>query len=193
MTYSSIDQLITRFIDDPNRSACLKLLDDNRKLFEVARGSTHNHQTWEGGYIDHVAECMNYGARLYWMTEKLRPLPFTLSDLLLVLFLHDLEKPWRLEIDIQGFLVLRAGLVTKQERKAFRDQKILEYGIVLTDYQMNGLRYVEGELDDYSSHRRVMNELAAMAHMVDTWSARGWFDHPAVKDDQWDGAGRFRS
>ena len=26
--------------------------------------------------------------------SSLRPLPFTLSDALLVLFLHDLEKPW---------------------------------------------------------------------------------------------------
>lgn len=51
-------------------------------------------------------------------------------------------------------------------------KKDKEYDIALTPQQENALRYVEGEGDDYSSERRVMNELAAFYHMCDVASAR---------------------
>lgn len=50
--YFSIEALIN-FIDEPYRTSCLKILTENRKLFETIQGSTHNHQAWHGGYIDH--------------------------------------------------------------------------------------------------------------------------------------------
>jgi hypothetical protein len=48
--YFSIEELI-EYIDEPNRSACLKILTENRQLFETIPGSTHNHQTFVGGYF----------------------------------------------------------------------------------------------------------------------------------------------
>jgi len=51
LDYLPIEKLID-LIDEPNRSICHAILTDNRSLFEQARGSTHNHQTWDGGYID---------------------------------------------------------------------------------------------------------------------------------------------
>lgn len=50
--YFTIEELIS-FIDEPNRTSCLKILQDNRKIFELTRGSTHNHQTWNGGQYNH--------------------------------------------------------------------------------------------------------------------------------------------
>lgn len=41
------------FIDEPNRTACLKILNENRELFETIPGSTHNHQTFVGGFFGH--------------------------------------------------------------------------------------------------------------------------------------------
>lgn len=51
--YFSIEKLIG-FIDEPNRSACMRILTENRKLFETIPGSTHNHQTFVGGYFSHI-------------------------------------------------------------------------------------------------------------------------------------------
>lgn len=62
--YLTIEENIA-LIDEPNSQICLRILNDNRPLFEKARGSTHNHQTWEGGYIDHVTDGMNYCRHLY--------------------------------------------------------------------------------------------------------------------------------
>jgi len=42
-SYQSVESLIAR-IDEPNRSACARLVADHRVLFATVQGSTHNHQ-----------------------------------------------------------------------------------------------------------------------------------------------------
>ena len=171
----------------------MKILADHRPLFETIPGSTHNHQAWPAGYMEHVQECCNYAYHLYDFDQSFgRPLPFSRSDALLIMFLHDLEKPWRIEVMEDGTVRNRLGLDTKEAFKAFREQKLVEYGITLTPYQLNGLTYVEGEIKNYSSKHRVMNELAAFCHKVDVWSARGWYDYPK-KSDEWVGAIKVKS
>lgn len=189
--YLSVDALVD-LIDDPNRAACVRILADHRRLFQTVQGSTNNHQAWPGGYFDHVQEVMNIAAALHGQLNVLRPLPFSLSDLLLVVFLHDIEKPWKYELREDGQLHHRPGQETKEDHQRFRMAKLAEYGIVLTPEQDNGLKYVEGELGDYSGRRRVMGPLAAVAHMCDVCSARLWFDHPLAADDPWPGASRVR-
>ncbi len=191
--YRPIEQLLA-MIDGPNSVASRKMLADNRRLFETVQGSTNNHQAWPGGYIDHVTDGMNIAIVLYDLYNALRPLPFSLSDALLVFFLHDIEKPWKYWVCHEdGQLYYRPGVETKADAHAFRDAKLAEYGIVLTDDQRNAMRYVEGELDDYSSRHRVMGPLAAFCHLCDVTSARIWFDHPRESDDPWPGATRVRT
>lgn len=192
LTYQKIDKLI-QLIDEPYRSVCCRILADNRKLFETVRGSTYNHQTWVGGYIDHVTDGMNYARHLYALDKALgRPMPFSLSDALLIFFLHDLEKPWRILVSENGEVSNKNGLDTKAAFKQFREDKLIEYGLALSPMQQNGLTYVEGEGKDYLSTRRVMNELAAFCHKVDVWSARQCYDYPKAENDEWTGASRFR-
>ena len=45
--YHDISSLLS-MIDEPNRSACERILEENRKIFESAAGSTNNHQAWPG-------------------------------------------------------------------------------------------------------------------------------------------------
>jgi hypothetical protein len=193
LDYLSIESLL-KLIDEPNRAICQRILLDHRATFEVARGSTHNHQTWAGGYIDHITDGMNYARHLYAFDEAFgRMLPFSVSDALLVFFLHDLEKPWRIMVSTNGHVSNREGLSTKEDFKKFREEALAQYGLVLTPYQQNALTYVEGEYKDYSSTHRVMNELAAFCHKVDSWCARGWYDYPKAVGDEWTGASRIRT
>ena len=135
-----------------------------------AKGSNHNHQTWEGGYLDHVLETMNIARWLY--TTSPRKLPFKLGDALLVMFLHDFEKPYKEKNSWQ----------TKEERRKFRDFLIESLGIVISEEQRLALLYVEGE-HDYSNTERKMNELAAFCHCCDIFSARLW--HNQGKEHDW--------
>nr|ALV85547.1 phosphoribosyl transferase domain protein [uncultured bacterium pA1] len=190
--YLAVDDLVG-LIDEPNRSACLRLLADNRRLFETVQGSTNNHQAWPGGYVDHVTEIMNIALVDYRTWSAIRPLPFSLSDALLVVYLHDVEKPWKYELGDDGQLRHLPAFATKDDAHAFRAKKLAEYGIVLTPEQQNGMKYVEGEFDDYSNRRRAMGPLAAFCHRCDVASARIWHDHPAAEGDPWSGAGRVRT
>jgi hypothetical protein len=193
LDYLPIDELL-KLIDGPYQSICVRILADNRALFETAQGSTYNHQAWKGGYIDHITDGMNFARHLYFFLRAFeRRLPFTLSEALLVFFLHDTEKPWRIQVATDGSVSNRSDIATKEQFRRFREQKLAEYGLEFSEYTANALTYVEGEGSDYSSKYRVMNELAAFCHMVDVWSARGWYSYPQAQYDGWTGAGRFRT
>jgi hypothetical protein len=189
--YYALDELVA-MIDEPHRAACRRILEDHRELFSRVQGSTHNHQAWPGGYQDHVTEAMNIAVVLYGRLHDLRALPFSLSDALLVMFLHDIEKPWKYEIGPDGQPCHKPEFRTKAQAQAYRERRLFEYGIRLSEEQMNGLVYVEGEMNDYSNRRRVMGPLAAFCHLCDVTSARIWHAFPAVSGDSWTGAKRVR-
>jgi hypothetical protein len=151
--------------DHPALIECRQMWEDNESLFNEAPGSTVNHQAWTGGYAEHVMQVLLIAQDLYAVFESYKSLPFTLTDALIVLFLHDIEKP---------FMWNFGWKKTKKERMKFRLAKIAEHNINLSLEQMNALQYVEGEGDDYRSDLRVMNELAAFCHMCDVASARIW-------------------
>jgi len=48
-----IEDLIA-LIDEPNRSVCMRLYKENELIFNKASAAVHNHQAWDGGYLDHV-------------------------------------------------------------------------------------------------------------------------------------------
>jgi hypothetical protein len=195
LDYLPIEALIA-LIDEPHRSICERILSDHRATFEVAWGSTHNHQAWDGGYVDHITDGMNYARHLYDFDSAFgRPFPFTLSDALLVFYLHDIEKPWRIVVSESGEASNREDLSTKEDFQRFREETLAHYGLVLNPYQFNAFTYVEGERHGvtYSSKNRVMNELASFCHKVDNWCARTWYDYPKAEGDEWTGAGRFRT
>ncbi|MDO8523004.1 MAG: hypothetical protein Q7S12_01805 [bacterium] len=184
--YYSIEEML-EFIDEPNRSACKKLLGDNRALFQTVQGSTHNHQAWKGGYWDHIQEAMNRGVFYYRIEEKEtgRRYAFTLSSLLLVLFVHDIEKPWSYELDEKGEARRKPDLASKATQHEFRNQKLKKYAITLTPEEQNAMKYVEDEHNDYTNKRRVMNELAGLCHICDVYSARVGHDCPRETGETW--------
>jgi len=207
MFRSDVEALV-RKVDSPANEICLRIIEDNRELFRTAPGSTHNHQAWLGGYWDHLTEVMNlwvllYGAlasgtgrlQLFEDDEPVELFPeserFTLSDGLLVLFLHDIEKPWRCRLE-NGELVVIPELKSKAARKEFRDRKLAEYGLVLTPQQQNALHYAEGVRDDeYTPDARIMSPLATLVHCCDLISARLFYDFPRpLGKDTWLGAAR---
>jgi hypothetical protein len=188
-TYLSFEQLMRR-VDEPYRSAFRRLLAEHGELFRSARGSSHNHQAWPGGYADHVRETMNIAVVLYEALSPLRPVPFSLSDALVVMFVHDLEKPWAYE-EVGGAWRRREGL--KENAHAFRLARLADAGLTLSEELGRAVLFVEGEGGKYSNTERGMSPLAAFCHMCDVASARLWHNYPLERDDPWDGAGRYLS
>ncbi len=171
--YYNLEEMIN-MIDNPNKNLCKKIYQDNKEIFEKTKGSKIKHQAWKGGYLDHIVEVMNISIKLYNELNKFRKLPFSLSDSLLVLYLHDLEKPWKYSDNI----------TKKQELKKFKDKikfieyKVKEYRFKLTKEQWNGLKYIHGEGEKHNPNKRIQSPLAAFVNSCDNISARIWFDYP---------------
>ena len=183
-TYYSINDLIN-MIDSPNREICNKILSDNLEIFNISKGSKTKHQAWEGGYLDHITETMNLAIIFYNSLNELRKLPFNLSDSLLILFLHDIEKPWKQSKDFKSKFEDKNGIKDEKAITLFKEELLKKYNIKLNEMQLNALKYVEGEGNDYDPFKRVSNELAAFCHICDVWSARGWHDFPKSKELKW--------
>jgi len=157
--------------------SCAWFIADNEDAVLTAPGSGRNHQFWSGGYADHVDELFAVASAFYQTLSRLRPLPFTFPDTLLVLFLHDIEKIWKrlpegTPINQIYFDLAQTGQHAVQERV------ISDCKLELTHAQRNALKFVHGELDDYRSDERVAGELASFCHDCDYWSARGWHNQP---------------
>jgi len=161
----------------PDSEKYAKIVSDHTAIFMFAKGSSHNHQAWEGGYLDHVVETMNIACQLYQTLDSARKLPFKLHEALEVMFLHDLEKPFKDHQDAptplgvswkqycddaeDAFWEERKEQVKKEQplhfhhpgidrkaiRRQFRTDVIEKLGILLADEQWNALKYVEGVPD----------------------------------------------
>lgn len=201
MIYHDLDTLVG-MIEGPNRDICARAVRDNRTLFGQAPGSGYNHQAWTGGYWNHVTETMNIWLLLFNAFEETGRLAqfdpeeqFSRSDGLVVLFWHDIEKPWGYVLedgkpvrDEHGRLRRLPSMPDKEAKKAFAQAKIEEYGVVLTPALHNALKYVEGIRDgDYSPYHRRMLPLAALCHASDMLSARMLYGFPLGAGDAWGG------
>lgn len=100
-----------------------------------------------------------------------RPLLFSLGDAVLVLYLHDLEKPWK-------YLDPFARFADEDEEHGFVNEVCARYGIELSDDHRNALCYIHGEGEAYSQAERRQGPLAAFCHACDVLSARVWHDEP---------------
>lgn len=152
-----------------NCDKLMKILDDHQPKMQRAKGSMHNHQAWEGGYLQHVSDCIRIARIIY--SSALWPIPFEFKSVVLVLFLHDIEKPF-MQYRMANNPLMQEW--TKTERLMYRTILIRHYDIELTAEEQNALMFVEGEGMAYNNKERKMNELAALCHAADVLSARLW-------------------
>lgn len=152
--------LDTRFL------ALKKFEDEHFDLMLQAKGSFYNHQTWEGGYYDHIKQCFEIATSLH--NSLYKNLNLSLNSIFIVLFFHDIEKLWRDHVF---------------DKNSFYTRVLPEvHGIKLTTEELNALQYIHGEGHDYSKDKRVMNELAGFCHACDVLSARCFYN---IHDLQW--------
>jgi hypothetical protein len=188
--YLSLDMLIA-LIRQPEQGQIAKLVERYRNLFEEKPGSSHNHQAWKGGYSDHITEVGNIAHLLFGILNEIRPLPFTLGDAMLCLFLHDIEKPFKEEPewDPPADMYLQPLYKDMREKDVRKVHILGKLGFKFEDEDgkrlANAIFFAEGEILEYSNKHRCMNELAAFVHMCDIASARLWHDRPLAEGDSW--------
>jgi len=126
-----------------------------------AAGSTHNHQAWEGGYRDHVTQCLNYVDELHYLVHQ----TVKRVDAKLVLYLHDVEK--------------LPGVVEERSQKWWGYSSTLhtQFQVDLELKHLESIILIHGENEYYQKTERVMDELAAFCHVGDILSSRVRYNH----------------
>jgi len=168
---------------------CDQIYADHKESIDNMPGSRDAHHAWPGGYKHHVEQTTLYFIDLFDLAEKkghFNSIPpeerFTAADGMVVMFLHDIEKPFMYDFDYEGNIVPSelANITAKPERKQFRQDLIDRYGLKLTPNQQNALEFVEGVRDDkYVPGQRADKPLAALCHAADNYSARVLYSHRA--------------
>ena len=181
-----VDNIITHLlnIDDTNNFKCLNLLDYFIEKYPDAPGSVSNHQAYEGGYYKHISDILDYASKMFKYLSLKGKLDFSLSDALLVLFLHDIEKPIKYTpvlvktgvIDENGMIEEEIYEYETDSDDDIRENLINKFNIKLTDEHKLALKYIHGEGEDYRKDKRVMTPLSAFCHCCDVISARIFFN-----------------
>ena len=167
-------------MSDKRRNALIDIYEDYKHLFHKAKGSTFNHQAWDGGYADHLAECFMINNTVYKALSTIRPLPFTKDSAAVALFFHDIEKPFKnINSDDKNVLFWQNHQETSLKSWESIKFDILNhmqetYKFALNDDEINALLYTHGEGSDHQKTKRVMSPLAAHVHHCDNTSARIW-------------------
>ena len=131
-----------------------------------------------GGYLDHIAEIFKISEGIYNIFPERQSI-IHFPDVLLVLYLHDIEKPFLFNYDKNGnFIIKDEKLNNKPAREAFRTKLIKKYELPLKEKHWHALKHVEGIRDQYyTPGDRVMSELGALCHLADMASARLWHNY----------------
>ena len=151
-------------IGEVNRFKCIEMLNYFMETYPDAPGSSNNHQAFDGGYYKHVDDILKYATVLYRQLSLFGKTDFNLSDALLVLFLHDIEKP------------VKYGGKNKETDTEIRNRLIENFSIELTEEHLLALKYIHGEGEDYRKDKRVMSPLCAFCHCCDIISARIFYN-----------------
>ena len=186
MVKSICNEIISHLlkIGEVNRFKCIELLNYFMETYPDAPGSSNNHQAFDGGYYKHVDDILKYAIVLYRQLSLFGKTDFNLSDALLVLFLHDIEKPVKYcpvlvktgVVDENGGIEEEILEYETDSDVDIRNRLIEQFNIVLTDEHILALKYIHGEGDDYRKDKRVMSPLCAFCHCCDVISSRIFYN-----------------
>mgnify|MGYP007013259692 CR=1 FL=1 len=83
-------------LEDKNQSQLKKLYQDIIEEMPNAKWSSNNKHQWrEWWYYDHIADILKFGKILYDNLNAYRKLPFSFDDVIIVILIHDIEKPYK--------------------------------------------------------------------------------------------------
>jgi len=137
---------------------------------------------WEGGYADHIAECLRVNEATYNALSEIRKLNFSKASAAITLFFHDIEKPFRYGHKDDAQCSKWQGKYGENPHDwEVAKWDILEefkktYNFEFSDEEVNALKYTHGEGDEHQKNKRIASPLAAHVHHCDNTSARIWYN-----------------
>jgi hypothetical protein len=178
----TLEARIDGFLESPFTEAIDQAISKYHKshadLIYYAKASKSKHQAWQGGYKYHLEQCIEIGETLY----KAYTFPFTFRSVFLVLYFHDIEKIFKYGNGLLGeHRAEESRLAITDKERYYTEFLPAQYEISFVEEELNALKYIHGEGDDYCEER-VMNELAGLCHACDTISARCFYNKRIITE-----------
>ena len=156
------------------RNMLLAYYHKNERLFDSRPASTKYHHSWDGGLGDHIAQVMELGMGIFNVVkEQAVDMSCTLDDVLIIGFIHDLDKLDKYTNDFPG-----APWKYKEGRLNF-DEIVrtvhictTDIGLVLTENQLEALSHHHGMWSNdrssvFAYRPNDMTTLSAITHTAD--------------------------
>jgi hypothetical protein len=164
----------------------INIYEHYEDLLHTLPASSHNHQVWRGGLADHLAAMCSFAWHDHQLNKWLdSELPYTFENVLVGIFCHDAEK-----FVVYGpkddsrcvlFHAMAENAAGKEEKERIKWHVLehwkTQFGLILTEDEINAVKYTHGEGSDYRPDQRVMSPLAAAVGNADRASARIFFDY----------------
>jgi hypothetical protein len=160
------------------------ILKNKHKMYYFSSARKHHH--WKtGGWSDHTAQVIKISIDLYKEISKYDPIKdFTLDDVILVAFVHDLDKLWRYvelkEPKEDQIFEYRKDLPPYNESSKVVAE-CFRYGIELNDQHIEAIDHHHGgysfDISSVYSKNTSMTKLSALIHCADILSTYMWGDH----------------
>jgi hypothetical protein len=166
---------IQEITDEKLRAQLYALHGALQSLIETVPASIKYHHNWTGGYQDHVLQVIERAVglyhQLYTNEETMVPSDFRMDDVILVAYIHDLDKLFRYQ-KVKEPKDGREWDYVKDYPAYDESAKVAtmcaQYGIILEDKHLGALAMHHGGWS--SNPNRTMSPLAVIIHSADLMS-----------------------
>lgn len=173
-----IKDYIEKYINENLKEKVLKLYDEVKDEVSHWPASIRYHHNYQGGLEKHTIEVLDNALKIFKLFEQdFRKKLVTESDVVLVCFIHDLEKLTKYnnnknydrdnwQANVYEFEYNRNKLDAHDSARVVNI--CAKYGISLSDKQLNALCYHHG---GWTKDAGQLHALAVLLHMADLMSA----------------------
>ena len=173
----SILYFLSTIQDKETRKKYIGLYYDIEEDFTSAPAAVKYHHNWGGGLYTHTEQVMNIAVNLF--DEWKEKLTVKLDDIIIVSFIHDLDKMYKYKL---------RPLSERKENEPFYTYKykekatyppemdviriLAEHGISLSRQQTEALAWHHGGWSSAAKTYKSNSQLAAIIHIADLFSAK---------------------
>lgn len=172
MAIKTIRSILDEVQDQELHDKLLNLYAKHELALQAMPASTKYHQNWKGGLYDHVLQVMIIALDFYEKRKRDFKMKITRDDVILVTFLHDLDKLTKYVPNKKASIPGEHPFTWNYNSESVNAiakviSYLIPYEIVLNDKHLNALTFSHG---GWSKDRGVMNPLATVLHCADLWS-----------------------
>lgn len=182
MTHRGHLENLFKLLTEPLRSVVQLTHDSLKDRIYSQPAAVDHHHWWPAGYADHIAQVMDISYKL-WKEASESATEVSQDDVLLVAFVHDLDKLWRYRPTTDKRLLDKGRTFEyNKDQVSYTDvsktvAECYKRGIILEDRHLEAIDHHHGGWSSdlssvYAPYGRNMTKLSTILHCADMFSTK---------------------